>query len=77
MQAIEGKDPNICQWIDRCGIYFFLKHGPSFNKFRLDYDMDGGDSCRMVHRVLDLISKPVKHYPMDDIKKAGKQCSTH
>ncbi len=44
--------------------------------------MDGGAACRMIHRMLDLVSKPLQDYLMEyrtmkEIEEAGKQCSTH
>jgi hypothetical protein len=40
-------------------LFIFLKHGPSYNKFELDYDMDDGAARRVIHRMLNLVSKPL------------------
>jgi hypothetical protein len=77
-----GKKPKYSP-LDRLFLLLiFLKHGPSYNKFGLHYELDGGTSCRMIHRMLDLISEPLKCHLMEkrtmrDIDEAGKLCATH
>jgi hypothetical protein len=63
-------------------LLILLKHGPTFNKFGLEYGLDGGTTCRMIHRMLDIVCKPLQDHLMEyrtmtEIAEVGKLCVTH
>jgi hypothetical protein len=63
-------------------LLIFLKHGPTFSKFGLEYGLDGSTTCRMIHRMLYLVCKPLQDHLMEyrtmaEIEEAGKLCATH
>jgi hypothetical protein len=60
----------------------FLKHGLTFNKFGLEYGLDSGTTCSMIHRMLDLVCKPLQSHQMEyrtmiEIVKIGKLRVNH
>lgn len=77
-----GKKPKYSPMDRLLLLLIFLKHGHSYNKFGVDYDLDSGAACRMIHKMLDLVSEPLQQVlmekrTMEEIEETGRVCATH